>query len=196
MRRIGLPEFSKDGFLLLGGGGFIDLPLKGLQWLRVGGSGEGFSAKRQITLTDNVVRTSYYKYRSGGITLDYVKIFGKRVEMTFGAHLSTGKLYVELYQTSPGFGNWTSILNEFIGAGLTENPSRNLSVRFYSARPQIGLGVFVTPYLYAKLNAGYQFSANSDWEVDNGVPVTNAPAGIKAEGFLINFGLNFGLFTK
>ncbi|MEP7146977.1 MAG: hypothetical protein ABI792_08200 [bacterium] len=196
IRRISLPEFSKGGFFILGGGGFIDLPLKHIQWLRVGGSGEGFTSQKQITSTDNVVKTAYYKYRAGGITLDYVKQFGKRVEMTFGAHIATGTLSVELFQRAPGFGNWTSIFNEFTGAGLTENPSRKLSLRFYSARPQIGLGVFVTPYLYAKLNAGYQFSTNSDWKVDDEVPVTNAPSGIKADGFIINFGLNFGLFTK
>ncbi len=196
IRKIGLPKFSKDGFLLLGGGGFIDLPLKHIQWLRVGGSGEGFTSKRQITSPDSITRTAYYKYSSGGITLDYVKTLGKRIEMTVGAHLATGKLSIELYQNTPGFGNWNSIFNEFTGAGLTENPSRKLSVRYYSARPQIGLGVFVTPYLYAKLNAGYQFSTNLDWKVDDDVPVTNAPSGIKADGFIINFGLDFGIFTK
>lgn len=196
MQSIGLPEFSKDGFLILGGGGFIDLPLKHIRWLRVGGSGEGFTSQRQIVSQDNVTRTAYYKYGSGGITFDYVKSFGKSVELTLGVYIATGKLTVELYQSTANFGNWNSIFGEFGGDSTSENISHKLSVRFYSAKPQMGLGIFLAPFLYAKLNAGYQFSANNDWKVDDDIPVSNAPSGIKADGWIINFGLNFGLFTK
>ncbi|MEO8210890.1 MAG: hypothetical protein ABI840_10020 [bacterium] len=196
MKSIGLPEFSKDGFLVLGGGGFIDLPLKHLPWLRVGGSGEGFTSQTQIISPNNVTRTAYYKYRSGGISLDYVKSFGKRVELTLGVYVATGKLYIDLYQSNQNFGNWNNIFGEFSGDSSSTNLSHQLSVRFYSAKPQIGLGVFITSALYAKLNAGYQFSANNGWEVDDEIPVSNAPSGIKADGFIVNFGLNFGLFTK
>jgi len=45
MTKIGMPAFSTDGFLLLGGGGFVDVPLKSIRWLRVGGSGEGFTTQ-------------------------------------------------------------------------------------------------------------------------------------------------------
>lgn len=195
MRLIGVPEFPKDGFLTLGGGGFVDLPLKNIRWLRVGGYGEGFTSKRQHTNAD-VTQTVYYKYTSGGMTLDYVKPFGKVVELTIGTTLSTGKLTIELYKNNPGFGSWNGIWNEIIPAGSTENVNHKLSVRYYAAKPQVGLGVFLTSYLYAKLNVGYQFSTMGDWEVDDEIPVTNAPSGIKADGLTFNFGLNFGIFTK
>jgi len=194
MRKIGVPEFPKDGFLTLGGGGFIELPIKGLTWLRLGGSGTGFTSKRQIKTIDNITKTVYYSYGSGGISMEYVKHFGKRVELTFGALLSTGKLNIELYQNTSGFGNWNTIFGEI--GGSTQNISRKLSVRFYSAQPQIGFGIFVTSFMYAKLNAGYLFSANNDWKVDDNIPVTNAPTGIKADGFNFNFGINLGLFTR
>ncbi len=192
---IGIPGISKDGFLILGGGGFIDLPLKNIRWLRVGGSGEGFTTQTQI-ITDSITRTAYYHYGSGGISLDYVKSFGKSVELTLGAYLATGKLTIDLYQNTPSFGNWSNIFNEFNGSNSSQNLSHKLSVRFYSARPQIGLGVFLTSYLYAKLNAGYQFSVNNSWYADNDTEVSNAPSDIKADGFIVNFGLNFGLFSK
>jgi hypothetical protein len=196
LQSIGIPEFSKDGFLILGGGGFIDLPLKNIHWLRVGGSGEGFTSQTQTVSPNNVTRTVYYKYGSGGITLDYVKSFGKSIEMTLGVYLSTGHLTVELYQSTSGFGNWNNIFGEFGGDSTSENISHKLSVRYYGAKPQIGLGAFLTKFLYAKLNAGYQFSANNDWKVDDDIPVSNAPSGIKADGWTVNFGLYLGLFTK
>jgi len=195
MRKIGIPEFPKDGFLIIGGGGFIDLPFKSVQWLRLGGMGTGFTSKRQITQND-VTRTVYYSYGTGGISFDYVFRFGRRVEMTLGALLTTGKLSIELYQDTPTNGNWNTIWNELNGSGSTQNISHKLSVRFYSGQPQAGVGFFVTDFLYAKLNAGYEFSTNTEWKVDDGVLVPNAPEGIKANGFNINFGLNVGLFTK
>ena len=195
MTKIGMPAFTADGFLLLGGGGFVDLPLKSVKWLRVGGSGEGFTAQNTIT-TGNITRTAYYHYGSGGISLDYVKSFGKTIELTLGAYLATGKLTIQMYQNNSSFGNWNNIFGQYGGDSTTQNFSNKLSVRFFSARPQIGLGVFLTSFLYAKLNAGYQFSANNSWYVDDDIPVTDAPSGIKADGFIINFGLNFGLFIK
>lgn len=195
MRKIGIPEFSKDGFLIIGGGGFLELPIKGLEWLRIGGSGTGFTEKNQVT-EGNLTKTVYYSYGAGGFSLDYIKRFGKNFDMTLGAFFSTGKLTIEMYQNEPGYGNWNTIFSEIENGTSTQNLSRTLSVRFYSAQPQIGFGYFLTDYLYAKLNAGYLFSTNNQWEVDDNIPVSNAPSGIKADGFNINFGLNFGLFTK
>lgn len=195
---VGLPGISKDGFLILGGGGFIDLPLKNIRWLRVGGSGEGFTTQTQTINTEtNVTTTAKYHYGSGGISLDYVKSFGKSVELTLGAYIATGKLTIDLYQNdnnSPA--GWNNIFLQYSGTTAVQNFSNKLSVRFYSARPQIGLGLFLSSYLYAKLNAGYQFSANNDWYADDDVPLSGVPSGIKADGMIVNFGLYFGIFTK
>ena len=196
MRKIGIPEFPKDGFLILGGGGFIDLPFKKLNWLRVGGLGTGFTSKRQMTTSQNITKTVYYSYGAGGASFEYVKHFGKLFEVTFGALFSTGKLTIEMYQNTSDFGNWNTIFGEIGGSQSSQNITRKLSVRFYSAQPQVGFGFFAAPFLYAKLNGGYLFSTNGDWKVDNDIPVINAPSGIKADGFNINFGLNLGLFTK
>lgn len=196
MRKLGIPEFSKDGFLILGGGGFVDLPIKSLSWMRVGGSGTGFSSKREVTDPDGKKRTVYYDYGSGGMSVDYVGRVGKKVEYTLGLLLSTGKLTIQMYQSVPGYGNWNTIFNELNGNGVSQNISHELSVRFYSLQPQAGFGYFLADFLYVKLNAGYQFSVNQDWKADDGIAVTGAPEGIKANGFNFNLGLNFGLFTK
>lgn len=196
MRKIGISEFSKDGFLLLGGGGFIDIPSKKLYNFRVGGLGTGFSQTREVTDTNNQKRTVNYEYGMGGMSFEYVRHFGRRVDLTLGLLLSTGKLTIELFQSNNGFGNWNSIFNELNGSSSTNNFSHVLSTRYYSLQPQIGIGIFLTGALYAKLDGGYQFSTTKEWEVDNGIPVSNVPTGIKADGFNINFSINFGLFSK
>ncbi|HMS65694.1 MAG TPA: hypothetical protein PKD83_10635 [Ignavibacteria bacterium] len=196
MNELGIPSFPTDGFLTLGGGGFVDLPIKGLTWLRMGGSGTGFTYERQVTTTDNIQKTAYYSYGSGGVSFEYVNHLGKSVDFTGGLYLSTGTLDIKLYQNTAGYGNWNTIFGE-IGSSLpSENISRNLSMRFYSAQPMVGIGVFLTSFMYAKLNAGYLFATNGDWYVDNDTPVTNVPSDISANGFNVNFGLNIGLFTK
>lgn len=196
MNQIGIPSFPTDGLLILGGGGFIELPIKGLTWMRLGGSGTGFTYERQFTTTDDITKTAYYSYGSGGISVEYVKPLGKVVDITGGVYLSTGTLNIQLYQNTADYGNWNTIFGE-IGAGLSsENISRNFSMRFYSAQPMVGIGAFLTKFMYAKLNAGYLFATNGDWYVDNETLVSNVPSGISANGFNVNFGLNIGLFTK
>lgn len=195
LNQLGIPGISKDGFLTLGGGGFVDIPVKSLRWLRLGGWGEGFTTQTQA-VSQGITRTFYYHYGSGGMSFDYVKRFSNKFEMTLGAYIATGKLTIDIYQNENGFGNWNSIFGGFTGNDSTINFAHKLSVRFYSVRPQVGFGFFVLPYMYAKLNAGYQFGANNSWYADDDIPVSDAPSGIKADGFNVNFGLNFGLFTK
>lgn len=196
LREIGVPTLPTDGFLILGGGGFVELPIKGLTWLRVGGSGTGFTCERQVITSDNLTKTAYYSYGAGGVSFEYVKNLGKTFDFTGGVFLSTGTLSVQLYQNTADYGNWNSIFSEIGLGAASNNISRNLSMRFYSAQPMIGFGAFITSYMYAKLNAGYVFATNGDWYADNETPVTNVPSGISANGFNVNFGLNFGLFTK
>ena len=196
MEELGIPAFPTDGFLTLGGGGFLDLPIKGFYWLRVGGSGTGFTYERQFTTTENIKKTAYYSYGSGGVSFEYVKHLGKTFEFTGGLYLSTGTLSIQLYQNTADYGNWNVIFAELGLSSPSENISRKLSMRFYSVQPMVGVGAFITSFMYAKVNAGYLFATNGNWYVDNETPVTNVPAGINAKGFNVNFGLNFGLFTK
>jgi hypothetical protein len=51
-------------------------------------------------------------------------------------------------------------------------------------------------FLYLKIDVGYQLSAHNNWRVDNDVEVQNFPSTIKADGFVINAGLNFGIFFR
>ncbi len=194
LRQVGIPELEK-GFLTLGGGGFVDLPFKGVDKFRVGGFGNGFSTSKSATI-DGLKKTAEYSYGEGGIQIDYRISPSKAIDLTFGMQFASGSLEIELYQSEPTFGNWTNIVNELSGTGSSQNISRNLSTHFYSIQPQVGIGVFLTSLIYARLNAGYEFGFNGDWKVDDDVTVSGIPSGIKADGMNVTFGLNFGLFSK
>lgn len=194
LRQIGIPEID-NGFLTLGGGGFVDLPFKGVDKLRVGGFGNGFSTSSTATV-NGLKKTAEYSYGEGGIQFDYRLSPAKSIDITFGVQLATGTLEIELYQSEPGFGNWNNIVNELAGSSSSTNISRNFSTRFYSVQPQAGFGFFITSAIYGKLNAGYEFGFNGDWEVDDDVTATDVPSSIKADGLNVSFGLYFGLFSK
>jgi hypothetical protein len=117
-------------------------------------------------------------------------------EFTAGATLATGELIVDIYQYKNGTTSWTQNWNELTNTSSSQNLSRSMSLRFYSATPKIGLGIFLRNYLYAKINAGYMLSANSGWTGENGEEINDAPTGIKADGLVFDFSLNFGLFFK
>lgn len=193
MRKIGLPEFGKSGYFTFGGGGFIDVP--GSEWLRIGGVGTGFSAER-TSVINNLTKSVKYDYGMGGATVEYVTNLSSAFQFTAGAMFGTGTLKLRLYQSGPGFGNWNTIWGEIGSGSSSQDISRELTQRFYFAQPRVGLGIFLREYLYAKINAGYLFSANSGWRADNDIEVTNFPEGIKPDGFDFNIGLNFGLFFK
>lgn len=194
LRQMGIPELEK-GFLTLGGGGFVDLPFKGVDKIRVGGFGNGFSTSSSAEV-DGLKKTANYSYGEGGIQLDYRLSPSKSFDFTLGVQLATGNLEIELYQSNPEFGNWNTIVNELSGTNSSQNISRTFSTRFYSVQPQVGVGFFLSSLIYGKLNAGYEFGFNNDWEVDDEVPASGVPSSIKADGLNITFGLYFGLFSN
>jgi hypothetical protein len=194
LRQIGIPELEK-GFLTLGGGGFVDLPFGGFQNIRIGGFGNGFSTSQTATV-DGLKKTAEYSYGEGGLQIDYRLSPSRYIDFTFGAQLATGTLEIMLYQSAPGYGNWNNIISELTGTNSSVNISRSLSTRFYSVQPQAGIGAFLASFIYAKLNVGYEFGFNGDWEVDDDIVAADVPSGIKADGINVNLGLYFGLFSK
>jgi|GEM_PF-503859 len=194
LKNAGFPEISKNGFMTLGGGGFIDLPLK-KNFLRFGGLGVGFNSSQTAKVNDTLTKTVNYGFGMGGMSAEFVKVMGK-VDLTFGVLITTGTLRIDLYQYGSSYGNYNSIFGEFTNNSSSGAITRNFKMRFYSVRPQIGIGVLVTRFAYLKLDAGYMLTAQGNWKVDDDVTVTNFPSAIKANGFMLNLGVNFGLFFR
>ena len=190
----GLPELSTDGYFTIGGGGYMDVPK--IDGLRIGGLGTGFSTETSIVTSNNITKRVNYKIGYGGVSLEYVKPLGDIIEVTGGATLATGELVIDIYQYQNGSTSWTQNWNELTNTSSSQNISRSMALRFYSATPKVGLGVFLRSYLYAKINVGYMLSANSGWTGENGEEINDAPSDIKADGLVFDFSLNFGLFFK
>jgi hypothetical protein len=190
----GFPEVSKNGFLTLGGGGFIDIPLK-KGFIRIGGMGTGYNTNVDKKINDSLTKAVNYSFGMGGVSVEYVKSFGI-FDITFGALFTTGTLKLDLYQYGKDAGNYSTVFNEFSNNSSSQNITRNYKVRFYGAQPQIGFGLLLKKFVYLKLNAGYYAAALGKWKVDNDVEVNNFPTGIKPAGFNINLGVNFGLFFR
>lgn len=194
LRTSGLPEISTDGYFTIGGGGYMDVPK--LDGFRIGGLGTGLSTETKIVTSGNFTKRVNYKIGYGGLSLEYVKPLSETFEFTAGATLATGQLVVDIYQYMNGSTSWTQNWNELTNTSSSQNISRSMALRFYSATPKVGLGIFLRNYLYAKINVGYLLSANSGWTGENGEDIDDAPTGIKADGLVFDFSLNFGLFFK
>lgn len=195
LKNAGFPEMPDGGFFTMGGGGFVDIPVKN-HFLRFGGFGNGFTSKQTKQYNDSLKKDANYSMGQGGISFEYVIPLGRVVDISFGAQFSTGTLKLELYQYGRDYGNYSTIFGELQSNGSTQNISRIFKSRFYTAQPQVGIGLLLKKFMYLKIDCGYQVGAQNTWRVDNDVEVKNFPSGIEAKGLVVNVGLNFGLFIK
>ena len=196
--KIGLPEFSKSGFFVVGGGGFIDVPL--VKGLRIGGVGVGFSQLQNAGLESagfqNVVKTAKFSYKMGGLSVEYVHKISPSFDYSLGGIIGIGSTNISISQFSKDLQNWN------IG-GINPDTLRtnrynsfDYTKTLYTFQPQVGIGYYMTNFLYLKLNAGYVFTVSGNWKLNDVLEVTNVPSGIKADGFNVNLGVNVGLFVK
>lgn len=193
MQKLGVPEFSKSGFLTLGGGGFIDIP--GVNGLRVGGFGTGFSDNKVSSnkLTTGVGYDLYgakFSFRYAAISIEYARKLSHKIEYTIGGNIGVGTTKLELSEFYPTIPYWTNSGTLLVGVGTS-----SYTTTTYTFNPQVGLGYNFTKFMYLKLNAGYMFTLRGDWKLNDVLTVTNVPSGIKADGFNFNLGVNFGLFA-
>jgi hypothetical protein len=195
LTKAGFPVMPEGGFFTLGGGGFVDIPVKN-HFLRFGGFGNGFTSKQSKQYSDTLKKDANYSLGQGGISFEYVIPLGRVVDISFGAQFSTGTLKLELYQYGSSYGSYGNIFGELESNGSSNNISRVFKSRFFTAQPQAGVGFLIRKFMYLKIDAGYQLGAQNTWRVDNDVEVKNFPSGIEAKGFVVNVGLNFGLFIK
>jgi hypothetical protein len=192
--KAGFPVISKNGFLTLGGGGYLEIPM--VKGLRIGGFGIGFSESQSSTdLTTAVLNkiSTKYSYSGCGITVEYAKTFGGVFDFTIGGAIGIGSLNIDLYKHSPDY-TWSG--NSSLWDTLKSSNSLHYSSQTYTFEPRIGIGYQITNFLNFKLNAGYTLAIQNTWKVDDVLEVKNVPSGIKAQGFNINLGMNVGIFIK
>lgn len=193
MKKAGISEFNTSGFFATGGGGFIDVPV--VKGLRVGFYGYGFSSEQNSPSINNSTKVGEFSYSMGALAIEYSKKFGESpFDWTLGGMLGIGSTNLKLVNYSDAFKQWN--INYFTNdTNSSGYKSVSLSAGSYSVTPQIGIGYQAAKFLYFKLNAGYMLTMNSKWKIDDVVEVNNFPSGIKADGFMFNFGIYLGLFV-
>lgn len=191
LAKLGIPELSKSGSFMVGGGGFIDVPkIKGL---RIGGFGLGYSDEESVSLT-NTIKAVNVSYSLGGLSVEYVRKFAANLDYSVGGSFGIGTYRIKFSQFSKDMGNWNPGI--FSQDTLASNPgvSSEYSNTHFFFQPQVGIGWQALRFLYFKLNAGYEFTAGRTWKLNDAMQVESVPAGIKADGFNFSLGVNVGLF--
>jgi hypothetical protein len=191
MVKIGVPKFSTGGYLTLGGGGYIDIPL--VQGLRVGAFGTGFTEDKNSTPATlyEPIYSAKFSLHYAAVSIEYTQKLSKEVDYTIGGSIGVGSTKLSLSKFKQTMSEWDASTDSLF-TNYSSNPYSTLT---YTVSPQIGIGYNVTKYMYLKLNAGYMFTVHSDWKLEDVLDVKNVPAGIKADGFNFNLGIYFGIFT-
>lgn len=191
MNKAGIPEFSKSGMLGTGVSVFIDVPV--VKGLRVGYTGYGYSENKVMTLTGNS-KSAEFSFSTNSLSVEYVKKIGTIVDWSIGGMAGIGSTNLKLANYSNNFKQWNigNYLNDTNSSGHNTIDFKSTT---YTILPQTGLGLQVSRFLYLKLNAGYLLTINSKWKADDLIEINNFPSGIKADGFMFNFGVYVGFFV-
>lgn len=189
LSKAGMTGFSEGGMFATGGGGFIDVPV--VKGLRIGGYGYGFSDEVTTTGTD-ISKVAEFSYSAGFISVEYAKRMGKVFDWTLGGMVGIGSTNVKLMNYTNQLTEWN--INNFSDTSNSGYSTLDLKTTSYTFVPQAGIGFQAAKFLYFKLNAGYLFTLNSKWKVEDLIEVNNFPSGIKADGFMVNLGMYLGLF--
>lgn len=201
LQKVGIGALSKSGVFASGGSVFIDLPV--VKGLRIGYTGYGYtvnsgdpnSVTRTAEYTGNNSKIAEFSFSTNSVTVEYSQKLGKKFDYTIGGMVGVGSTNLKLVNYANTFTEWNinHYLNDTNSSGHNSLTFKNTS---YSIVPQAGLGFHATKFLYFKLDAGYLLTINSKWKLDDLIEVNNFPTGIKADGFMVKFGVFVGLFVE
>ena len=203
VKSFGVPEFSKSGFFVSGGSGFIYLGA--VKNLRIGGMGFGGS---RSSVTDQKVDVSgpgspvpvyltehrevVYSLSGGGLTVEYTLPYFSNLAVSVGAILGRGSLDVQLYKNYGG-SSW----NESWTGAQNSSSAVNISMvdKFWIVTPTLNVDIPAYRMLAFRIGLGYQFTLGDNWTYDNGQALTGVPSNIGGKAFFIQAGIFVGLFS-
>lgn len=122
-----------------------------------------------------------------GFALDYGIILGKSIAILPGISAGWVKATIESYR-SKNTAEWVAFKPESANMYRAEKSA-------YFIQPNINLEYALTPFLMARVNAGYSMSFSGDWKYNNTGTLSNVPKGINANGLTLQFGVFVGLFN-
>jgi len=188
-----LKELSTSGMALWGGGGYAYIMF--VDNLRLGGIGLGGTTSTGGTV-DGYDKEVKYNFGFGGLTVEYTLPFVKYVGVSVGAIIGAGSQSIEIYKTNSNY-SWENIWDkvQLTGTLMTDEVSDEISNSFLLFAPTINLDVPVNRFIALRVGAGYTFTFNNDWEVNNGRNISGIPNNFDANNFFIQTGVYFGFFA-
>lgn len=185
------PAVTKSGFFSSGGAGFVYIGF--VPNLRIGGMGFGGSTSEK-TLAGNENRETVVSISGGGVTIEYTFPFIKNVGVSLGTLIGGGSYQIELFKNSGSF-SWNEIINEIGTSTAPANYNRRLINNFFLISPAINIEIPIYYLAAVRLGAGYSFTIGDNWEVENGLELSDVPSEINGNHFYIQAGIFLGLFS-
>jgi len=185
------PEITNSGFYSSGGSGFVYIGF--IPNLRIGGMGFGGSTSKE-TVIGNEKRESVVSIGGGGVSIEYTLPFIKNFGVSLGFLLGGGSYQIELYKNSGAF-SWDEIINEIGSTSSSSNYSRRLVNSYFILNPTINVEIPIYYLAAVRLGAGYSFTLGDNWQVENGLELSNVPSKINGDHFYIQAGIFLGLFS-
>lgn len=185
------PQVTQSGFFSSGGAGFVYIGF--VPNLRIGGMGFSGSTSEN-TLVGNENRETVVSIGGGGVTIEYTLPIIKNIGVSFGTLVGAGSYQIELFKNSGAF-SLNDIINEIGSSDATVNYNRRLINNFFLISPTINVEIPIYYLAAVRLGVGYSFTLGDNWEVENGLELSNVPSDINGNHLYIQAGIFLGLFS-
>jgi len=192
-----MPKVSSSGIFTTGGCGFIYIGF--VPGLRIGGMGYGGSSSHKSNILQsniNYNEETIYSIGGGGLTIEYTIPFIKSFGVSVGTIIGGGGISIELYKNNGNY-SWNGILNEFAGVQSSSNNNlhRTFINNYWLIVPTINVDIPFYRFLCFRVGAGYNFTLDEKWKLDNGVDITGIPSTFNGRNFFIQSGIFIGFFS-
>jgi hypothetical protein len=189
-----MPLVSSSGVFTTGGAGFIYIGF--IPNVRIGGMGFGGSTSSksnfiQANISYNEETT--YSVGGGGFTIEYTLPFIKSFGVSLGTTIGGGGIDIELYKNT-GNNSWNGILNQPVGDRYS-SLHRALKNNYWLIVPSINVEIPFYRFLCFRLGAGYNFTLDEKWKVDNDLDIAGVPSTFNGKNFFIQTGIFIGFFS-
>ena len=189
-----MPLVSSSGVFTTGGAGFIYIGF--IPNLRIGGMGFGGSTSNKSNFIQSNIsynEETTYSVGGGGFTIEYTLPFIKSFGVSLGTTIGGGGIDIELYKNA-GNNSWNGILNQFVGNQYNSS-HRTLKNNYWLIVPSINVEIPFYRFLCFRLGAGYNFTLDEKWKVDNDLDIAGVPSTFNGNNFFIQTGIFIGFFS-
>jgi hypothetical protein len=192
LSQLGLPKFSNAPMYMSGGIGY-GYPMF-IRNLRIGGFGSGGTVTQSYD-KGNMRYDIEYGISYGGFLIDYVVPLANRLDFSAGISFGGGSTHIKLTRDNSTFKRYDNLWQEFGNNDSTVNVTRTLTGTFFTMVPNVNIEYALLPWFQLRVGVAYPIMTNPSWTMENGDKITNVPAGLKADGPVINAGIMFGYFN-